>query len=217
MNDPPASTEMPPLRIIGHWPPILRRATPTISWTRPAPIAQAPPTRSTAGIPEAAATPMPMVASVLIAMFTYSPVTEPAPFADRASTMADPTSNSGYRTTRTMPTAPSPDLVVRNTRTAHTMANANRTKYNRRSAGANPPTAGESTVVTMIPSPCGETFPDKTERSISVQHGARVAHCQDRTFYLNSYVPEDPADPRESAGSAQAQLRYSSAGSGWST
>ena len=36
MNDPPASTEMPPLRIIAHWPPILRRLTPTISCTSPA-------------------------------------------------------------------------------------------------------------------------------------------------------------------------------------
>ena len=70
MNDPPASTEMPPLMIIGHWPPILRRVTPTISWTSPATIAQAPHTRRTAGMPDAQAMPTPTAASRLTAMLT---------------------------------------------------------------------------------------------------------------------------------------------------
>src|SRR4051794_12424701 len=60
-----------------------------------------------------------------------------------------------------MPSAPRWDLSA-NSRTAQTMANPNRTKYSWRRAGADPPTtagesaAGESTVVTMILSGCGE-------------------------------------------------------------
>lgn len=61
---------MPPLRIIGHWPPIARRGTATISCTAPATTAQAPHTRRTAGMPDVAATASPMAVSVLTAMFT---------------------------------------------------------------------------------------------------------------------------------------------------
>ena len=58
--------------IIGHWPPILRRVTPTISWTSPATTAQAPHTRRTAGMPDAPATARPTAASRLTATLTYS-------------------------------------------------------------------------------------------------------------------------------------------------
>ena len=63
---------MPPLSIIGHWPPRARRPIPTTSWTRPATIAHAPHTRRTAGTSEAAATPSPTAARELTAMLRYS-------------------------------------------------------------------------------------------------------------------------------------------------
>jgi hypothetical protein len=40
--------------------------------------------------------------------------------------------------------------MVTTSKAAQTMANAKRTKYSRRRAGAIPPAAGDSTVVTMI-------------------------------------------------------------------
>src|ERR1700754_45210 len=95
MNDAPASTEMPPLMIIGHWPPILRRVTPTINWTSPATTAQTPHTRSTAGIPDAHAMATPIAVIRLTATFTYSRAGDPAARDARASTTAAATSNSG--------------------------------------------------------------------------------------------------------------------------
>ncbi|MEK8106287.1 hypothetical protein NKG94_15830 [Micromonospora sp. M12] len=76
---------MPPLMIIGHWPPIVRRVAPTINWTRPATIAHAPHTRKTAGTPDAPATPTPTAVIRLTAMFTYSRVGEPVVRDERRS------------------------------------------------------------------------------------------------------------------------------------
>ncbi len=87
---------MPPLAIIAHCPPIRRRETPTTSWTRPAVTAQAPQTRSTAGMPEVAATARPTAVRALSTMFRYRWRTgPPSAAADRTSTTAHATSNSG--------------------------------------------------------------------------------------------------------------------------
>src|SRR5882757_3210929 len=91
----PARTEIPPLRIIAHWPPRRRRRIATTSCTMPAVIAQAPHTRRTLGTPEAAAMARPTVASRLNAMLRYSgPRGRLAP-EERKSITAAATSKSG--------------------------------------------------------------------------------------------------------------------------
>src|SRR4051794_1540182 len=79
------------------------------------------------------------------------------------------------------------------------MAKANRTKYNRRSAGANPPTAGESTVVTMIPfarpnvlshvSMAATPRSVKTERSIQSLTSGPAPVIVDRERVIHRHHP----------------------------
>src|SRR5689334_1116949 len=107
-----------------------------------------------------------------------------------------------------MPAAPKPDLVVRKIRTAHTMANAKRTKYSRRRAGANPPTAGESTVVTMILSRPRGTSPARPNvLSQFSLVGAPRAVKTERSIQILTRGRGPRARPRRPAAQVSAQLR----------
>src|SRR3569833_2370730 len=186
MNDPPASTAMPPLRIIGHRPPIVRRAAPTTSCTSPETIAQAPHTRRTAGFLDVQATATPTAASRLIAMFSCSPRAGPVAPDERVSTTAAAASNRGYRTTRAMLTGPRSDLVA-NSRRAQTTANPNRTKYNRRRAGAIPGAVDEATVVTTILSNNQRTGPGGSADAAGLLEQVCEPLARDRTFYRGQH------------------------------
>src|SRR6201996_5167952 len=204
MNTPPASTEIPPLMIIGHCPPTVRRVIPTISWISPATTAQAPHTRRTAGTPEAAAKARPIAASTLIAMFTYSRVGAPVVRDARVSMMAEAASNSGYSTKSVAASGPRCLAVVSATR-AQTIANPKRTKYSRRKVDAVVAKPGAATVgmvvlsvVMVIPlwllrslSQIGDTAEvpvRENERSISSYDAAPITTCQDGTFYPLSWL-----------------------------
>src|SRR4051794_9568912 len=79
---------MLPLATIAHWPPSPRRRRATVSWTRPATMAQAPHTRRTAGMPAVTAKASPTAATALIPMVAYRPAAVRPAREERASTAA---------------------------------------------------------------------------------------------------------------------------------